>query len=166
LRAGFAPYLKPGRYENHYLCQYWNASQNRWITVDAQFDDVQRKALNICFDPYDLPEEQFWLAGQAWQECRRGKIDPELFGILDFRGLWFVGGIVIHDVLALNKIEPHPWDIWPLMPHYQQKDYSLDYLSILDNMAALSHSMSPSFNEIRSFYRTEAKLQPPSDWEP
>jgi hypothetical protein len=166
LRAGFVPYLKPGRYENHYLCQYWNTTQNRWITIDAELDEIQREALNIRFDTCDIPGDRFLLAGQVWQMCRRGETDPELFGILDLRGMWFVGGIVVHDILALNKIESHPWDTWPLMPYYEQKDYSLDYLSILDHMADLSGSMSPSFNDVRSFYQTETKLQPPSYWEP
>lgn len=166
IRAGFAPYLKPGRYENHYLCQYWNAAQNRWITVDAELDKVQLKALNIRFDPHDLPEDQFWLAGQAWQVCRQGKFDPELFGIVDTRGLWFVGGIMIQDMLALNKIESQPWDIWPLMPGYKQTDYPPDYLNILDKIAALSGTMFSNFNEVRSFYQTVRELQPPSDWKP
>jgi hypothetical protein len=166
LRAGFVPYLTPGRYENHYLCQYWNVAQNRWITVDAQLGEVQLKALNIRFDPCDLQEDQLWLAGQAWQVCRQGNFDPELFGILDSRGLWFIGGIVIHDMLALNKIESHPWDIWRLMPCYNQKDYPPDYLNILDHISTLSGSMVPNFNEVRSFYQTKTELHPPSDWKP
>jgi hypothetical protein len=166
IRAGFAPYLKPGRYENHYLCQYWNAAQNRWINVDAQLDEIQLKALNFRFDPHDLPEDQFWFAGQAWQACCQGKQDPELFGIVDNRGLWFVGGILIHDMLALNKIESQPWDIWPLMPYYKQKDYPPEYLNILDQIAALSGSMFPNFDDVRSFYQRETKLQPPPDWKP
>jgi hypothetical protein len=93
-------------------------------------------------------------------------LDPELFGIVDTRGLWFVGGIMIHDMLALNKIESQPWDIWPLMPGYKQKDYPPDYLNILDQIAALSGRMYPNFNEVRSFYQTVKELQPPSDWKP
>jgi hypothetical protein len=166
LRTAFAAYLKPGRYEEHYLCQYWNEAQNRWITVDAQLDAVQCKALNIGFDPCDLPEDQYRLAGQAWQISRQGKADPELFGIQEFRGLWFTGGAVIHDMLALNKIESHPWDIWQLMPYAQQKEFSPDHLGILDHIAALTGNLVPDFDEIRSYYQTEKQLQPPPGWEP
>jgi hypothetical protein len=166
MRAGFATYLKPGSYENHYLCQYWNDAQSRWIMVDAQLDENHCRSLNIRFDPCDLPEDQFFLTGKAWQMCRQGKTDPEKFGILDFRGMWYIGGGVIHDMLALNNIESQPWDIWQLMPYYQQKEYPPDYLGILDHIAALSGEMLPSFTEVRSFYQTETKLQPPSGWEP
>jgi hypothetical protein len=166
LRTGFAAYLKPGIFEEHYLCQYWNDAQNRWITVDTQLDEDHCKKLNIRFDPCDVPEDQYWLAGKAWQMSRQGEISPGLFGILDNRGMWFVGGAVIHDMLALNKIESQPWDIWPLMPYNQQKEFSPDYLSNLDRIAALTGGMSPGFAEVRSFYQTETKLQPPYGWEP
>jgi hypothetical protein len=166
MRTGFAAYLKPGTYEEHYLCQYWNAAQNRWIMVDAQLDEIHCKSLNIRFDPCDLPEDQFWLAGKAWKSCRQGQVNPELFGILNFRGLWFIGGAVIHDMLALNKIESHPWDIWQLMPYAQQKDYLPDYLGILDHIATLCARMSPDFSETRLLFQTEPRLQPPSGWEP
>ncbi len=73
MRVGFATYFTPGRYEDHYLCQYWNDARNRWITVDAQLDDFQRQALKIQFDPCDLPEGLFWPAGKAWQMCRRAR---------------------------------------------------------------------------------------------
>jgi hypothetical protein len=69
-------------------------------------------------------------------------------------------------MLALNKIESNPWDIWPLMPHREQKDYPSDYLSNLDYMANISGSMWPNFDEIRTFYKKETMLHPPSDWDP
>jgi len=166
LRVAFAAYLKPDRCEEHYLCQYWNKAEERWITVDAQLDPEHCSSLNIRFDPYDVPEDRFYLAGKAWQICRREKVKPELFGILELRGTWFIGGALIHDMLALNKIESHPWDVWPLMPGYQQKDYSADYLDTLDRIAALSAALSPDFSELRSFYQSESRLQPPPDWEP
>jgi hypothetical protein len=166
MRVGFATYFTPGRYEDHYLCQYWNKSENRWILVDAQLDDFQCRALKISFDPCDLPEGLFWPGGKAWHQCRQGQVDPETFGIFDIQGLWFIGCDLIFDALALNKIESHPWDIWPLTPEYRQKEFHGQYLFIMDHIADLTGRLAPGFAEVRLFYQTEKKLQPPPDWEP
>lgn len=41
VRAGFARYFGPGRYEDHWFCQYWHASEARWVLGDPQLDAVQ-----------------------------------------------------------------------------------------------------------------------------
>jgi hypothetical protein len=38
-RCGFGRYFKAGWYEDHWICEYWNDEQGRWIMVDAQLDD-------------------------------------------------------------------------------------------------------------------------------
>ena len=45
-RCGFGAYFNPGKFEDHWVCEYWNAQQSRWILVDAQMDAIQRKAFN------------------------------------------------------------------------------------------------------------------------
>jgi hypothetical protein len=166
IRVGFATYFSPGHLEDHYLCQYWNEAESRWIIVDAQLDAFQRQALNIKFDPCDVPEGLFWPAGKAWQTCREGKADPDSFGIFNLRGLWFIGCDMVFDMLALNKIESQPWDLWPLTPGYQQTEFSREYLGIMDHMAALTDRLTPGFAEVRLLYQTEKSNQPPPGWEP
>jgi hypothetical protein len=166
MRVGFATYFTPGRYEDHYLCQYWNEKEKRWLIVDAQLDDLQRRVLGITFDPCDLPEGLFLPGGKAWRMCREGKIDPELCGIFNIKGMWFVGCDLIYDAMSLNKIESHPWDIWPLMPQYEQKEFDKEYLKTMDNIAALTGELVPDFDAVRSLYQGEKGLQPPPDWEP
>jgi hypothetical protein len=164
MRVGFATYFTPGHFEDHYLCQYWHAAENRWVLVDAQLDDFQRQALNIGFDPYDLPEGLFLPGGKAWQVCREGRFDPELFGIFDVRNMWFIGCDTIYDALALNKLESHPWDIWPMMPKYQQTDFSEAYLRDMDHIAALTGTLDPAFAPVRLLYQTDSRLQPSPGW--
>jgi hypothetical protein len=166
MRVGFATYFTPGHYEDHYLCQYWNEAEKRWIIVDAQIDDLQRRVLGITFDTCDLPEGLFLPGGKAWQIYREGKTDPELFGIFNVKGTWFVGCDLIYDTMSLNKIESHPWDIWPLMPGYQQKEYSREYLKTMDNIASLTGMLVSDFSKIRSLYQSDNRLQPPPGWEP
>ncbi len=166
MRVGFATYLMPGQYIDHYLCQYWNDKESKWVMVDAQIDDLQRRAMNITFDTCDVPEGLFLPGGKAWQTWREGKANPDLFGIFEVRGSWFIGCDMIFDMMSLNKIESHPFDIWVLMPGYQQKEYSKEYLGIMDNIAALTGALDPDFSKVSSFYQTEKRLQPPANWTP
>jgi hypothetical protein len=99
-RCGFGAYFWPGRFEDHWVCEVWNAADSRWILVDAQLDAFQREALAIAFDPLDVPRNQFLAGGKAWQLCRSGQADPEKFGILDMHGLWFIRGDLVRDVLG------------------------------------------------------------------
>jgi hypothetical protein len=113
-RCGFGTYFLPDHYEDHWVCEYWNADEERWMLVDAQLDDIQQRELNIKFDPLDVPRDQFVVGGQAWQMCRTGGVDPEKFGIFEWHGMWFVRGNLVKDLAALNKIELLPWDGWGL----------------------------------------------------
>ena len=99
-RCGFGAYFEKGKFIDHWVTEYWNESQQRWVLVDAQLDQRQRELFAIPFDPLDVPREQFLVAGDAWQLCRSGKADPGAFGILDMHGLWFIAGNVIRDVAA------------------------------------------------------------------
>ncbi len=84
-RCGFGSYFNAGKLEDHWVCEYWNAGQARWILVDAQLDAQQRKAFNIDFDPIDVPDDRFIIAGDAWQMCRSGRADPNRFGLSPLR---------------------------------------------------------------------------------
>ena len=112
VRCGFATYLGPNRYEDHWVCERWIADQNRWGVVDAQLDAVQRGHLNVTFDTSDLPEGRFLAAGQVWQMCRAGEADPTDCGQQAATGLWFMRVNVVRDLLALAKTEISPWDGW------------------------------------------------------
>src|SRR5512145_2398464 len=64
-RCGFGAYFMPNHYEDHWVCEYWNAEQQRWVLVDAQLDDFQQKAMSITFDTLDVPRDQFITGGKA-----------------------------------------------------------------------------------------------------
>jgi hypothetical protein len=117
-RCGFAAYFNPGHYEDHWVCEYWNASEERWQLVDPQLDEVWRTQLGIDFDVLDVPRDQFLVAADAWRRCRADGDHAQQFGIsfAHLYGLWFIAGNLIRDLAALNKMEMHPWDIWGAQP--------------------------------------------------
>ena len=78
-RCGFATYFDPGKYEYHWVCEYWKADEQRWVMVDPQLDDFQREYLQITFNPIDILPDQFLPAGKAYQMCREGFSRPRRF---------------------------------------------------------------------------------------
>ena len=149
-RCGFATYFLPDHYEDHWVTEYWNRGQNRWVLVDAQLDNFQAETLGIDFDPLDVPRNRLLVAGQAWQMCRSGAADPEKFGIFDMHGLDFVRGNLVRDLAALNKVELLPWDCWGII--LDEQIDSPDGLSLLDRVASLTTGAELDLDAVRSTY--------------
>jgi transglutaminase-like putative cysteine protease len=127
LRYGFAPYLKPGMYEDHCIVEVLLGG--RWRRFDPRY------ALEV-----DDDDPKTFLGGaDAWRMCRSGGVDPDLFGTDDMlsdaqaRGIWYVRNNLVRDFASLCKVELHPWDWWGLMT--AQEDERPD--SLIDELAAL-----------------------------
>ena len=154
--AASAPTSRPSKFEDHWVCEYWNAAEKRWILVDAQLDAIQRKALNIDFNPLDTPRNKFIIAGDAWQMCRSGLADPTAFGLTHahLQGLWFVAGNVLRDLASLNRMEMLPWDVWGAM---DMNDAALtdEKKALLDRVAALTLAGDDKFAEVRAIYNDD-----------
>ncbi len=161
-RCGFGAYFLPEHYEDHWVAEYWNDGENRWVLVDAQIDGLQRDALDLPFDPLDVPRDQFITGGRAWQMARAGEADPETFGIHDMHGLWFVRGNLVRDVAALNKVELLPWDVWGLA-YVEGGDEAVSVadLAALDEMAALSGGDVPEYEQLRERYEKDERWRVP-----
>lgn len=153
-RCGFGAYFLPNYYEDHWVCEYWHDSQQRWVLVDAQLDSFQCREMNVTFDPLDVPRDQFIAAGQAWQICRHGQADPHQFGIFDWHGWWFIWGNVVRDVLAFNKIELLPWDILPNCMTHELEDPlpTGSELALYDGIASFTLTEDLAFSQLRAIY--------------
>ncbi len=159
-RCGFGAYFESGKFIDHWVCEYWNAGNARWILVDAQLDAVQRNALNVDFNPLDVPRDRFIIAGDAWNQCRSGRADATRFGIFDMHGLWLVAANVVRDLASLNRMEMLPWDVWGLM---ELGDEALtgEKKALLDRVAALTLAGDDSFAEVRAIYESDDRLRVP-----
>ena len=161
-RCGFGAYFTPGKFEDHWVCEYWNAGDARWVLADAQLDAVQRKALNVDFNPLDVPRDRFIIAGDAWHQCRAGRADANRFGLsfINERGLWFIAGNVVRDLASLNRMEMLPWDVWGLM---ELGDEALtdEKERLLDRVAALTLAGDDAFAEVRAIYESDDRLRVP-----
>jgi hypothetical protein len=158
-RCGFAAYFNPPNFEDHWVCEYWDAQGRRWRLADPQIDDVWRARLNVRFDTLDLPVGQFLTASDAWRRCRSNETDEGRFGIsfANLRGLWFVAGSLVRDLAALNKMEMAPWDVWGAQPQ-PRAEFGLAFF---DELAALTRDPELRFAELRRRYDEDDRLRVP-----
>jgi hypothetical protein len=163
VRFGFGTYFNPGHFEDHTVCEYWRASEKRWVLSDPQFDAVWKSKLHVEHDVNDVPHERFLTSGRAWQMCRAGRADPAKFGIYfgDLRGLWFVAGSVIREAAALCKVELLPWDVWGAQPQPGWSP-SIDELAFFDRLAELCSEPDATHDELRAIFEKDARIRVPS----
>ncbi|RPI32183.1 MAG: transglutaminase domain-containing protein [Chloroflexota bacterium] len=178
-RCGFGRYFSPDYYEDHWMCEYWDQGQGRWVQVDPQIDPFQQSTLQLDFSPLDMPAGRFTVAGEVWQKCRSGEVDPmrcgipcdpKAFGLESLYGLWFVRGQLLRDFAALNKVETVPllvrlgkglsWRAWRLVGASDGELSPEDY-ELLDTIAGYSAWPDRHFEEIRSLYLSNPDLQVP-----
>jgi hypothetical protein len=163
-RCGFGGYFTSGFFEDHWVCEYWNASQQRWLLADAQLDDQQRGWLDIDFDVTDLPRDQFLVAGQAWVQYRNGQADPAAFGLSSIgeAGDWWIAANLMRDAAALLNLELLPWDVWGAMPE-PQTGIDDDLAGLFDQLAALTLQPDDSLAQLRGLCQDDTRLRvPPS----
>jgi hypothetical protein len=162
-RCGFGSYFNPPYFEDHWVCEYWDATEARWVLVDTQFDEVWRERLKIEHDILDVPRDKFLVAGEAWRQCRDGELDPQKCGIefVNLRGLWYVAGNIVRDVAALNKVEMRPWDVWGAQPRPNE---ALDdtQLAWFDGLAALTRRPAESSPQLRQLFASDERLRVPT----
>jgi len=158
-RCGFGAWFERAQFTDHWVCEVWDEARAAWRLVDAQLDAIQREAFRLPFDPLDVPRSQFVVAGEAWQRCRSGAADPQAFGIMDLRGLWFVRGNVVRDLAAFAKRELLPWDGWGLMADPHESDAA--ELALLDRAAALTLGGDERHAERLALQSTEPGLRVP-----
>lgn len=147
-RCGFGAYFDKGRFVDHWVTEYRDVSRQRWVLVDAQLDEHQRRLFGIGFDPLDVPRDQFLVAGEAWKRCRDGALDAGQFGVLDMWGRWFIASNVIRDVAALAGRVMLPWDVWGAMT---ERDAEID-LELIDRLAGLSCTPDADPAALRTAY--------------
>jgi hypothetical protein len=161
-RCGFGGYFGTAMFEDHWVCEYWNEQDARWVLADAQLDETQRRLFGIDFDPLDVPRDRFVVAGQAWARCRSGEADPASFGLSAVKegGDWWIAANLVRDVAALNKVEMLPWDVWGAMP---KPDEPIDDESaaLFDRLAAITVDPDFARQPLAEMYESDDRLRVP-----
>lgn len=161
VRCGFANYFQPGKHLDHWVGEYWNDALRRWVLVDAQVDDLQRKLFNLTLDPLDVPRDRFLVGGDAWRVCRQGA-DPMGFGVAgtEMWGLVEVYGDTFQDLAALQNIELLPWGWYGLATD----EAGMAETALIDQLADISsRADEAAMAELAERLAADERLRPPLD---
>src|SRR5580693_2651081 len=160
-RCGFANYFAARKHVDHWVGEYWNAIEGRWVLVDAQIDDRQSELFRVTLDRLDVPRDRFLVAGDAWRACRNG-VDPMTFGVAgtETGGPGEVYGDLFQDLAALQNIELLPWGWYGLATDKS----GIGETALIDRLAGISSSANAqAFEELRSMIAEDDRLRPPGD---
>jgi Transglutaminase-like superfamily len=161
-RCGFGRYFGTGMFEDHWVCEYWDASAARWKLADAQIDARQREIFPVSFDVTDVPRDQFLIAGDGWSRCREGTADPANFGLSAIKesGLWWIAGNLMRDAAALGNVELLPWDCWGAMPP-PDAEIGEPELVLFDRLAGYTGMPDPAFDLLQRLMAGDDRLTVP-----
>lgn len=155
-RVGFAAYFVPNFYADHVVVEHWH--EGRWHLIDAQIKPTFVGANGITFDTHDIPRDLFVNAGQAWQMCRTGTVDPKWFAVNPGDpeyGLDYIRASLLQDLAALNRMEMLQWDLWGLaVEDCNEADFPL-----LDRVAAVLADANVSLETAQTLYHEDLRLR-------
>lgn len=140
-RCGFATYFVEGRGLDHWITEYWDDGQARWVRIDSEIlgkGHVDR--------PDDLAPGEFLTGGEAWGRYRSGLIDPDMFGVAGTDHAWGwaeISGNAVRDLAALCKQETLPWDEWGRMTAAYEGRTGPEYDQLIDKVAAVCAEDDP-----------------------
>lgn len=159
-RCGFGAYFRPGWFEDHWIVEYWNADESKWLMVDAQLDEVWLPMIKAIDDPFVVTPQQFVTAGHAWRAWRAGELDDGRCGLsaINEHGAHWIAGNLRLDFAALNKVEMLPWDVWG-EGWEPGESPSAAQLQLFDEIAALTVDPDARFDELRDRYESDDALR-------
>lgn len=161
-RCGFATYFVNGRFEDHWICEYYSKQENRWLRVDAQIDNLQilqcQMELNKI-NPLRLEKESFFTGWTLWKMYRQWFISWEncWFSLMEIeRWEWYIRGNMLRDFFALNKIEYH----YNELNRFMVSDYlpNEEELLMLDEIADLTLNVDSNLDKLTEFYERNKEI--------
>ena len=149
VRSGFAPWIRENEACDHWICQYYNKTEKRWVDYDVDeqiHDDKPKKIIT---------------AAQSWLSVRSGKVDVNYFVHgTKTRGLPMLARSLFFDFHALMNDEIS----YLFFPTYIDTDkeffkLSTDELKELDDLATLMLEPDKNFDQLRYIFRQDKKLR-------
>ncbi|MFC1603854.1 transglutaminase-like domain-containing protein [Planctomycetota bacterium] len=146
VRVGYAIYFDPYLHQGHWISEYWDQENGKWVQVDAQLDDIQKRHYEIDFDTLDVPAGKFLYAGEEYE------LEDK-----DSEDFYFVERTVIQDLAALNKIEAELWDTADIMDIDKHKNSETS--NLLHRIVEITTSRRDRLTELQTIYENHSELQ-------
>jgi hypothetical protein len=155
VRSGFANYIFPKVYADHWINQYYDKKTGKWITID-----VDSLLEDIGFNPLNIQDGVFTFSADAWLKVRRGEIDGKFFwNAGGFRGLQPVAWELFYDFHCLMNCEI----IYSYTPAYiyatKFKKLQESELREIDNLAELMLNPDKNFDELQNIWNINTKFR-------
>lgn len=154
-RAGFAPYFRDGVSMDHWINQVWLGG--RWRTIDADgFYDAA-----IGFDQYDMPEDCFDWAAQAWLDIREGRDDGTRFLYADGLGTNSLRAVIrylFYDFHALMNDEIS-YEFQPCYVDGRFDKLTESDFAELDGLALLMLDPDRNFDALKHIWDTNRRFR-------
>ncbi|MDR2777764.1 MAG: transglutaminase-like domain-containing protein, partial [Rickettsiales bacterium] len=154
VRSGFATYFSE-KCTDHWINQYWNSSEQRWIAIDADFFADGSEG----FDQFDIPEEKFHWAADVWLGIRNGTLNPDkYYNAGGFFGLMPTLWELFYDFHSLMNNEI----LYMQEPYYIQNKFEQlteeEYAEI-DKLAELLQNPDKNYYQLLTLWDTEKKFR-------
>lgn len=165
-RAGWAKYLSESKSLDHWVNEYWDEQQKRWIRIDMddlydseyQEDDLYTNN-GINKEYLDMPDHQFYTAGQAWIEYRK---DKKFLKKLQYGSGYATPEHIVKylflDFFAVMNFEPN----YKFIPCAFDKKYTKltkAELQELDTLANLMLDVDKNFEHLHTLYTGTPKYR-------
>lgn len=154
-RSGFAPYFKENVSLDHWINQYWDKRQSKWITFDADFFGGNL----LGFNQYDIPHEKFDWAANTWLKIRKNETDGNEFIYAgDETSLKAAIRAMFYDFHALMNNEIS----YEFQPSYIAGKFdkiSEDNFKEIDSLAKLMINPDENFDALCEIWNTNRKYR-------
>lgn len=159
VRSGHANYFTAaGKMSyDHWINQYWDKKQRRWITIDV---DGSLSIAKEGIDPYDIKDGEFDFPAEVWLAIRSGKENQKRF--------WNAGGVVgmitvlwalFYDFYSIMNNEIH-YMHGPVFSHPKRfKRMTEKELKKIDRLARLMLDPDQNFEKLYHLYETDRELR-------
>ncbi len=161
VRSGFVSYfnvegLPGGKSDDHWINQYWNKKESRWVTidVDGSLEDY------IKFDLYDIPEGKFDFSADAWLKVRKKEIKGEHFyNAGGYSGLVAIGWELFYDFHCLmnNEIVYYHHPEMAMLNNFDKN--TEEQLKEIDELATLMLNPDDNFDKLQNIWETKKKFR-------
>jgi hypothetical protein len=145
VRPGYAPYIHPERIEDHWITQYWQEREQRWMTIDVDTSFEQRP-----FDPFDMPAATFDFAPRAWLAVREGRAEANAYRFYGESALPELATQVVCDLHCLMNNEI-PYTQYPA---YVASGFEGEKLQAIDALARLLLEPDEHFSRLQTIWET------------
>ncbi len=160
-RAGWGRYLKKNKNLDHWVNEYWEEKENRWIMFDMDdlYDrDFMKLALydenKIAYEYLDFGESQFYSAAQMWIMYRK---NPKILETLQLGSKDSTPEDILKylflDFWSIMNME-YNYKYSPMAFDKKIKDFSNKELREVDNFANLMLNPDENFEELQNLFNT------------